>query len=363
MKQKTSRRRFFRPPPRRAIPTRAGMFVLASPMVLGVAAVSATNNLLFILLAAAMVTVVVSGVLSERNMRGVEVRIRPIGPAYAGEPAKLDVIFSRPAGTNLPSYGLTVRESPQGIWPPWRPKHLKSPEILDAQIAVLDGRQGHVVGHRRFARRGAARLGACELVTTYPFALLNKARDLSVELEVWVRPRRVPCPPELENPGRFELEGEQRGMRGLGLEVYGLRERQTWDPGHRVHALRSLTLGKEVVLELAGAEKPTAWLGVGHGRGVDLAAWERALEVAQAVILAWDERGFAPGLTVGRLRCPPGTTSVDALLDALARVEFAPDAPLAGGPSVWLSPTGALAPSFATRVIAVSGEGRIEAAA
>ena len=335
--------RFFRPPPRRAIPTRAGLFILSSPLVLGVAAVSATNNLLFMLLAASMVTVVVSGVLSERNMRGVEVQVRAMKSVFAGEPAALDVVFSRPAGA-APAYGLIARESPQGIWPPWRPKALVSPRILDAQLAVLEGRRGRVVGYRAFERRGPARLGPCELVTTYPFALLNKARDLDIACEVLVRPRRVPCPRALEDPRTLQIAGDAKDKRGLGLEVYGLRERQRWDSAHRVHALRSLTLGKEVVLELAGAERPAAWLGVAYGPGVAPGAWERALEIAQAVLTEWDRRGFAPGLSVGSARRPPGASSIDGLLDLIARAEpAAVDEP---GPGLWLMPAGAPRPTF-----------------
>ena len=352
------KKRLFRPPPRRAIPTRAGLFVLGSPLVLGVAAVSATNNLLFMLLAAAMVTVVVSGVLSERNMRGVRVQLRPMEPAYADEPAALEVVFSRPAGpaSDAPAYGLIVRESPQGIWPPWRPKSLVSPAILDAQLAVLEGRRGRVTGHRRFAERGAGRIGACELVTTYPFALLNKARDLNVALELWVRPRRVPCPPLLADPRGLRIDGDAEDKRGLGLEVYGLRERQEWDAVHRVHALRSLALGREVVLELAGAERPAAWLGVAGGpRGE---AWERTLEIAQAVLVAWERAGFAPGLTVGAERMPPATSSLEGLLDALARAEPMPPNP--DGPALWLVPDGGAAPAGA-RTVTVGRNGEVGA--
>ena len=47
----------FMHPPRRAIPTRAGLFALGAPIVLGVAAVNASNNLLFILLGGAVMIV------------------------------------------------------------------------------------------------------------------------------------------------------------------------------------------------------------------------------------------------------------------------------------------------------------------
>ncbi|MEL7368398.1 MAG: hypothetical protein AAFN74_05770 [Myxococcota bacterium] len=359
MKATARRPRWFRPPPRRAIPTRAGLFVLASPLVLGVAAVSASNNLLFMLLAAAMVVVVVSGVLSERNMRGVSVAVRPVDAVYAGEAAVLEVAYSRPVRmADTPAFGLIVRESPQGIWPPWRVSDLKSPKILDAQLPVLEGRHGRVVARRTFTTRGPAQLDACELVTTYPFSLLNKARDLPVTMEVIVRPRRIPCPPELQDPRGLQIEGDAEDERGHGLELYGLRERQVWDSVHRIHALRSLAVGQEVVLELAGAEQPAAWLGVASGPKMDDEAWERTLEVAQAILTAWHRAGYAPGLTVGATRFPPGQVGPDSLQDALARAEpatFRPD-----GPGLWLLPVGVTAPPGATKTVTIDGAGRVE---
>ena len=144
-------------PPRRAIPTRAGLFVLGSPLVLGIAAVSASNNLLFMLLAASLGTVVLSGILSERNIRGVKARLRSVGAAYAGEPARLEVTYERPVEDG-PSFGLRVRELAPGVWKPWgeRPQ---APDIVDAFLPVLDGGRGRATCLRRFDARGGFGLG------------------------------------------------------------------------------------------------------------------------------------------------------------------------------------------------------------
>src|SRR5437870_11471464 len=82
-------------PPRRAIPTRAGLFALGAPIVLGVAAVNASNNLLFMLLGGVLGAIVLSGILSERNIRGVRARVEPVSSVYAGEPCRLKVTLER----------------------------------------------------------------------------------------------------------------------------------------------------------------------------------------------------------------------------------------------------------------------------
>ena len=336
-------------PPRRALPTRAGLFALGAPIVLGVAAVSATNNLLMLILAASLGAVVLSGILSERNIRGVVIRIRPRGGAFAGEPARLAVSFERPAPApaDEPAYGLRVRERGEGRRWPWRRRGEPSGALLEITLPLLEGRHGEVRAQRVFARRGRAQLGRCELITEYPFGLLHKSRDVAVALEVAVRPRRVPPAPALADPRGLADEGELSTTRGAGLEVYGLREWEERDPPQRIHALRSAAVGREVTLDTAGIERPRAMLGVMAGEGADPAAFERALEHAAALLVEWDRRGYAVGLASALGVAAPGEASLEALLDALA--DLAPGGALPqltrGAVSIWLLPDGVAAPA------------------
>lgn len=346
-------------PPRRAVPTRAGLFVLNVPIVLGIAAVSASNNLLFMLLATALGAIVLSGILSERNIKGVRVRVRAIAAAYVSEPCPLEVRLQRPPGMPT-AFGLQVRELVYGIWTPWRAKRYQSPDIVDAFVPVLEGREAVASSARRFERRGRARIPTCELVTRYPFALLHKARDVEVDLDVLVRPKRVPVPETLLDPRRGAGEGDLDDRKGHGVEIYGLRERQAWDAAQRVHALRSMSLGRDVVLETTQSERPTAWLGVAFTPGADPEAAERALEVAQAVLTHWEERGFAVGVALPHQRLWPDEASLDGVLDCLARAEpaaYADDQ--RRGPGLWLVPAGASAPKDVT-AIHVDAAGRLE---
>lgn len=350
-------RRRFRPP-RRAVPTRAGWFVLTVPFVLGMAAVTASNNLLFMLLAASLGAIVLSGILSERNIREVRVRVRPVTAAYAGEPCRLEVRFERPPELG-PAFGLKVLElEHSGLW---SPRRRAPPHTVQAFLPVLEGASATTLAARQFPRRGRASVPLFELVTRFPFGLLNKARDVEVELDVLVRPRRVPVPPALLDPRSTAGEGEWAERRGPGVELYGLRERQEWDAASRVHALRSLSLGRDVVLETAQVERPTAWLGVVSTPAADPEALERALELAAAALVAWDEEGYAVGLAVGEAVYAPGEVSLDGLLDALAAVVPGP-APNPGRgrrPGLWLVPAGARAPITGVVALGVGRQGEL----
>jgi len=327
-------------PPRRIAPTKAGWFAFGAPLILGMAAINAGNNLLFILLGATLGAIVLSGILSERALRGVAASVRPLGDAWAGEEARLTVqvrrtLFEPGDGA---AFGLRIRERLSR-----RERRVTPP--LDVILPIIEGRVGEAVATRSFTRRGRIELGPCEAVTRYPFALLAKSRDLDAECAVIVRPRRVDVPDALASPLGSVLGGDAAAHRGLGQDIYGLREWQERDPIHRLHALRSLSLGKDVMVETEALHRPTAWLGVANVFGADPHAFERTLEVAAATLLAWDADGYAVGLrTVGR-RWTPGSATVSELLDALATLEL--EDPIADDDTVaplWLVPYGAAAP-------------------
>ncbi len=344
-------------PPRRAFPTRAGWFVFLSPFVLGTAAITASNNLLFILLGATLGTIVLSGILSERNVTGVRTRIRPVGPAYAGEPARLEVVLERE--DDKTGYAFTVHERAHSIWQPWKSWGKRAPDVLVANVPLLERGRAKVIASRRFDRRGRAKLARLELSTTFPFDLVHKTRDVDVDVEVFVRPRRIDVARVLVEPRSRLGDGDLHQRRGAGLEVYGLRERKEFEDRRRVHARRSMALGRDVIIETSGIARPVAWIGVAL-EGASEEAVERTLEHAQAALLAWDADGRSVGLCLGEDVYEPGAASIDRLLDLIARA--APDAKLADArtlPSTWLVASGARAPVQAKEVLVVQDDGAI----
>lgn len=332
-------------PPRRAYPTRAGLFALAAPIALGVAAVNASNNLLFMLLGGVLGAIILSGLLSEKNIRGVAVDVQPVGVAYVDEPTRVEVrfAFEEPHDPKRSAFALKVKERKSrslfsALW-----LRDRGFEGLTVILPLLDRQSAPRLGTRTFRERGPARLGPCELSTRYPFGLLTKVKDLDVEVDFLVRPRRVPVPAVLGDPKNVAAEGDIASRRGLGLEVYGLRERESRDPLHRLHGLRSLSLGRDVVLETAGDERPIAWLGVANLQGADPVAFERALEIVSAALVEWDEQGYLVGLATVNHRYPPGTTSLSFLLDVLAALGLeVPDQQAQEvAPPLWIAPIAA----------------------
>jgi uncharacterized protein (DUF58 family) len=347
------------------IPTRAGIFTLCAPLVLGLAAMTSSNNLLFMLLGASLGLILLSGVLSERALRSVRVDVVPLGPAYAGAPTKLLVVLEREGFQtgDAPLFGIRVREARRRRVPADREPF----GALDVLLAVFDGPTGRVIGERRFPERGYATLRPCELITIYPVALLTKLRDLPLEATVLVRPRQVEVPAALAAPAGAIADGAEDARRGLGIDVYGLRERHEWDPVQRIHALRSLRLEREVVIETEALRRPVAWLGLANLRS-DPEAFERAIEIAAATLVEWERRGYATGLLTGTRVFEPGVSSVDEMLDALAETQPVDQLSSLGAASpLWLVPEGARFPDEVLErsagVVVIDSRGELHRAA
>lgn len=342
-------------PPRRLIPTRAGLVALGTPLILGVAAINAGNNLLFLILGACLGMIVLSGLLSERNISWVDAEVRPVGPAYAGEEARLTVQLTRAAGHLRPAFGLRVRERKlRGA-----PKN--GPQRLDVMFPIVEGKSASSVTTRRFDHRGKLELDPCELSTTYPFGLFTKVRDLDLDCAVLVRPRRVEVPEALADALGRSVEGQATPRRGLGPDLYGLREWDPREPPRRIHALRSARLGREVVVETEAATRPVAWLAIANVAGASDEAFERTLELAQATIVEWDLAGYAVALRTARTVLPPGVESIDAMLDHLAILELEDAMSPAELPgALWLVPEGVAWPRDVGPSAIVSRTGTVE---
>src|SRR5438445_10055422 len=94
--------------PRRTIwPTRDGWWCLFVVIGLGVAAVNTGNNLLYLLVSLLLALIIVSGMLSEQSMRGLELIAVDPEEIYAGHPALFGMTIANRKRW-LTSYSITV---------------------------------------------------------------------------------------------------------------------------------------------------------------------------------------------------------------------------------------------------------------
>jgi uncharacterized protein (DUF58 family) len=298
-------RRFWKPP-RRLRATAAGRTFLVLCFGVGLGALNTGNNLLYLVLGLQLSLIIVSGILSERCVRRVQVRrVLPVSPR-ARTPFHLGWGLRLARGH---SFALTVCEVDPLLGTavgtlPWLPP---GDEVVVRAVATAP-------------RRGPFPLRAVRIATSFPLGLFIKSRDLELPGELLVLPGRVPAPSEPLAP-TTGLGVEQRSIRGMdgGGDLAQLRELREGEDARRIHWRKSAQLGTLLRVERDAQPQPRVMLHLDDrapAESLDGACEELA---ARAELLL--ARGAEVGLQItGGVEVKPGAGAfhTQAILRALA---------------------------------------------
>ena len=232
-------RRWLRPP-RTLRPTRAGWLFFALTLGVGFAAMNTGNNLLYMVLSLLLAFLVLSGVLSESALRGLEVRRRLPREIFAEAPAPV-ALEVRNSQKRVPSFAIVVED-------------LVGPDLERASVAGrvfafrvgAGARESRSYGLRAGAR-GPLRFAGFRVSTRYPFGLFSKSMRIEAGAETLVYPAVDPAP--LRADGGDGDAGEADTASGDGAGVSGLRDWISGDPHRRVHWRASLRRARLLVRE------------------------------------------------------------------------------------------------------------------
>ncbi len=335
--------------------TRQGVVYIGLLVVIGVAALNTGNNLLFIVVAAMMGAILVSGVASAAVLRGLELDVSIPVRVFAGKAvmARLGLRNTRRSG---PSFSVSVVpprarkpkkhlrfERSQFGFPFQRPPHRQWSRISDIAIswsaepsttAAVRGSifSGSVYfpyipsrGARsaevelRFPRRGIYVQQGFGVSTRFPFSFLVKTRSIGLSRELLVYPSVEPTDELFEVlpliTGEFEAF-----VRGRGYDLYRIREYMPEDSARHVDWKATARTGALKVREFTREDErklrivfDNPWPGA-----VDEPGYEQA--VALAASLAWH---FAAGETDLSFAAPgyAGAPDIYEFLRYLALVE------------------------------------------
>jgi len=310
----TPRREWFRSawrrlwrPPRRLRTTAAGRTYLVLTVGVGLGALNTGNNLLYLVLGLQLSLVIVSGVLSERCVRRVQVRrLLPLSPR-ARTPFHLGWALRLERGQ---SFALAVSE----LNPVLRTS-------VGKLIWLAAGEEVVVRAVATAPRRGPLHLDTVRISTTFPFGLFIKSRDIPLPGELLVLPGRVAAPREPLTPSRGHGL-EQRSIRGSdgGGDLAQLRELRDGEDARRIHWRKSAQLGTLLRIERDAQPQPRVVLRLDDRAAPD--SLDGACEelAARAELLL--ARGAEVGLesTAGVVVKPgAGAFHAQAILRALAR--------------------------------------------
>ena len=234
--------------------TRAGMVYVVITVVIGIAALNTGNNLLYIIVAAMLAAILVSGFASAVVLRDLGLDVRLPEHVFAGRPVLGRILVRNPRRT-IPSFSIRVvpskaRRQEKWIWEPYtfavplnRPpeqqwlrlpdRRLRRVPRTDPLPRIFEGsayfpfipaqRELAAELEMRFDRRGLYHEDGFGLATRFPFAFLTKTRTVPIARELVVYPRVDETYELLEVLPMITGEFE-RFVRGGGYDLYRIRE-------------------------------------------------------------------------------------------------------------------------------------------
>jgi uncharacterized protein (DUF58 family) len=224
--------------PHRTIwPTRDGWWCLFVVIGLGVAAINTGNNLLYLLVSLLLALIIVSGMLSEQSLRGIELAGAEPEEIFAGRPALFGLSIANRKRW-LTSYSISVElASPTSV-----------PRFL--YVARLDaGVERLLTWEDTLPRRGRQRLAGVRITTRFPFGLFLKSGQAMLHSEVVVFPALRPISPDVVR--QLGMVGERSiRRRGRGTELYNLRGYRVGDDPRLIHWRSSAKTQSLTVREL-----------------------------------------------------------------------------------------------------------------
>jgi uncharacterized protein (DUF58 family) len=234
--------------------TRAGIIYVLVVLMIGIAALNTGNNLLYIVVAAMLAAILVSGVASALVLRDLELDVRLPEHVFAGRATQGKFLITNHARW-LPSFSVNVIASKKGrskkhwrwspatfTWPPGRPAGKQWLHLPDRQLrrvtdttapGIFKGSayfpylpaQSELAAEleMNFDHRGSYREESFGISTRFPFAFLTKTRRVPMRREIIVYPPVEPTDEYYEIlpmiTGEFETFA-----RGRGYDLYRIRE-------------------------------------------------------------------------------------------------------------------------------------------
>jgi len=297
---------------------RAGIIYALVTLVIGIAALNTGNNLLYIVVAAMLAAIVVSGYVSAVVLRYLELDIRLPEHVFAGRPV-LGRIVLRNARRVLPSFSVRVvsgrkkRQKPAKQWQwetatfafpfnrPQGKQWLRLPDRRLRRVSLVPSPPGIFQGmayfpflpagseatadlELMFDRRGRYREDSFGLATRFPFAFLTKTRHVSLQREILVYPRVEPADEIFEILPLVRGEWESF-MRGRGSDLYRIREYMPEDSARHVDWKATAKSGSLKVREFAREDERKLCIAFDNPQEglLSESAYEKAVELAASL--------------------------------------------------------------------------------
>lgn len=298
--------------PRKLSFTREGWVIVLISVGLGLAAINTGNNLIYLVFGLSLGLILISGFLSEHNIRRIRPSRMPVFRARAGRPASFMLSCSN-GNRRFSSFGIE-------IWPMFDSTEVKVDPAAFTEI--LAGTEVEGPATATFVRRGEYPFKGVVISTDFPFSFFRKSAVMPDKGTIVVHPFVHPLR-EVKVPVGAEGEEESLPRPGRGYEFFGVRDFRTGDnPRHISHRL-SAARGQTIVREFEQTGNRMVYIALVNIRpsGSDgLERVEFAIEKAASVAVHLIGEGRVVGLAScsGAVAAGTGPAQADSILDHLA---------------------------------------------
>ena len=318
------------PDTHRTTATPAGVVLIIVSLGIGVAAYNNANNVLFIALSLMLSSLVLSGMLSWVNFRGVSWRLVLPPHFRAGEPAPLRIEVAN-AKKVAPTYSLLFRA---------RARREGGTQQMFLNDRLDPGGTGALDWIFSPQRRGRETIEIAGVESQFPFGFLRKMAGGSVKHEVLVWPERRPYEFRPAPSRRANQTGETQRRPGPGADLLGLRAYRPGDAPRLMHWKASARLQHLVVRQTGEEQRAGYYLVLDAAQSIctDAEQFERLCSMAASLAEDLFAEGKLLGYSInGQLMQPVKRLGdLHAFFDGLARLEPAAKSspPVRGGANV-----------------------------
>ena len=298
--------------------TRVGMVYVVIVLLIGIAALNTGNNLLYIIVAAMLAAILVSGLGSSFMLRDLEIDARLPQHVFARRTVAGRFVLKNQR-RRIPAFSVSIVSQKRGkakkqwrlapsnfTFPPGRPvanswfqipdRRLQrvveappAPQIFEGSAYFAYIPAGHSLAAEvdlHFDRRGRYRQDSFGLMTRFPFPFLRKTRRVPLSREV------VVYPPVEQTDQYFEIlpmiTGEfETFARGRGHDLYRIREYLPQDSARYIDWKATARSGTAMVREFSREDERKLRIVFDNPEAGAATRAEYERVIALAASLAW----------------------------------------------------------------------------
>jgi uncharacterized protein (DUF58 family) len=282
--------------------------------VVALTAFSTGNNLLYLIFSLLLAMMVVSAVAARLNLTRLDLDLSPPKHIFAEEPVTLELTFTNRKRL-LPAFSLTVvlKENDAKT----EPREL-------AFVAVVPPRaQARVRSTHTFTQRGVYELQFLQVVTRFPFGLVERSYALDSSGELVVYPH-VPALRQFEQSLPFSLGQLESPRKGNGSDLYAIRPYQPADHRHAIDWKATAKTSRLMVREFTREDdwRVTVMFDI-QATPDESEKFERAVSLTASLLEHFIAEGAEVRLLIGETDLGYGSSRVHwyAMLRELARLQ------------------------------------------